>query len=93
MGKAACNEQPGNVSPFSGFRILKDGIDGFLLCIVDKSAGVDHHDPVFLHLTLMIHMEAVCSKLTVKDLGIDQVLCTTQCNDGNMFGIDFFIHF
>ena len=82
LRKAAHDEQVSDPSGLLCPCKTEDGIDGFVLCIEDETAGVDDHgiDPLIFR-GIQDNGEPVRIELLHENLGIHQVLGTSQLHD------------
>ncbi len=79
LGRVALAEAAGNVDLLHFSAILcigpgQNGIDAFLLGIVDEAAGIDHHHVVVAGSGLVLHGDAVRLQLGHQHLAVHGVL-------------------
>jgi len=81
LGKAAGNVYFVDDSLFLGVYIPENGIDLFLLGVVDETTSIDDHHAGVVRLGFVNSVDAVAPQLCEQYLGVDQVLGTTQCDN------------
>jgi hypothetical protein len=61
-----------------GFGKPQDGVNGFLLCPVNKTTGIDDNDIGIISGRFMLYIDAITRYLGDQHLRIHQVLRTSQ---------------
>ncbi|KAF5037273.1 hypothetical protein DSECCO2_566300 [anaerobic digester metagenome] len=68
--------------PLSG--PLKDGVDRFLFCIIDKTAGIDDNN-IGRTIAVMQCFNSCSPELAHHHFGVNQIFRTAQCDDIGCF--------
>ena len=83
VGQVAFRETAHNVEPLNatlglGLGKLQDGVDAFLLCVVDEAAGIDDHNLTLGVIAIMGTMEAVGLHQPHQHLAVNEILRASQ---------------
>jgi len=87
LGKAAGHIKFFQAPVLFFFRIFEDGIDGFFLCQVNKTTGIDH-DHRGRFLAFVAHFKVVSFELGFENFRIHYIFTASKGNDLDLLGMD-----